>query len=139
MEGFQIVTPENHVIRFRYYNEEAPITVNAFARILPFALSFYHARTSRQEFWRAEAFKFDIVQENSSIYTEPGEVVLGPLKPKRNKAGGGGIGIYYGEGRGLDGANIFAKVYDEDLPALKILGEMIWKKGEQELRFETLK
>jgi hypothetical protein len=58
------------------------------------------------------------------------------MKPTRAKAGGGGIGIYYGEGKGLDAANIFARAYEEDMPALRLLGEKIWKEGEQELRFE---
>jgi hypothetical protein len=49
----------------------------------------------------------------------------------------GGIGIYYGEGRGLDACNIFARVYEEDMLLLKELGEQIWKKGEQRIRFEA--
>jgi hypothetical protein len=48
------------------------------------------------------------------------------------------MGIYYGEGRGLDCCNIFARVFDEDLLKLKELGNRIWLKGEQELRFEKL-
>lgn len=78
------------------------------------------------------------MQENASVFTEPGEVVLGPLKPTRAKAMGGSIGVYYGEGKGLDAANIFAKVYDEDMNLLKELGEKIWKQGEQKLSFESL-
>jgi len=138
MRGFTIKTMEGQVIRFNYYNSEAPVSVNAFDQQLPFTLSFYHARVSGQEFWRAGAFSFDIIQENASIFTEPGEVVLGPTKPARNKAGGGGIGVYYGEGKGLDAANIFAKVFEDDLPLLKALGEKIWLQGEQELTFEKL-
>lgn len=138
MRGFTIKTMEGQVIRFNYYNSEAPVSVNAFDQQLPFTLSFYHARVCGQEFWRAGAFSFDIIQENASIFTEPGEVVLGPTKPARNKAGGGGIGVYYGEGKGLDAANIFAKVFEDDLPLLKALGEKIWLQGEQELTFEKL-
>lgn len=125
-------------IRFRYYNEEAPHSVKAFHNILPFTLSFYHARTSGQEFWIANAFEFDIIQENASVFTEPGEIVLGPLKPSRAKAVNGSIGVYYGEGKGFDASNIFGKVLEEDLPTLKLLGEKIWKHGEQELIFEAL-
>ncbi len=138
MTGFIIRANGNVIIRFRYYNEEAPVSVAAFHKVLPFTLAFYHARVSGQEVWRAGAFDFDIIQENASVFTEPGEVVLGPMKPVRAKAGGGAIGIYYGEGKGLDAANIFAKVFEEDLPALKALGEKIWKHGEQELTFEPI-
>ena len=138
MTGFTLKTNEGLKIRFRFYNHEAPASVAAFQSVLPFTLSFYHARTSGQEFWIANAFTFDIIQENASVFTEPGEVVLGPMKPARAKAMGGSIGIYYGEGKGLDAANIFAKVFDEDMPALKVLGEKIWKMGEQSLVFEVL-
>lgn len=138
MSGFTIKTSDGQTIRFGYYIHEAPESVKAFDKQLPFTLPFYHARVSGQEFWRAGAFDFDLIQENASIFTEPGEVVLGPTKPARNKAGGGGIGIYYGEGRGLDAANIFAKVFEEDMPVLKALGEKIWLQGEQELTFEKL-
>ena len=137
MAGFTITTNDGQIIRFEYYTDEAPNSARAFDECLPFTLSFYHARTSGQEFWRANAFRFDVIQENSSIFTEPGEVVLGPTSPLRNKVRGG-IGIYYGEGRGLDGANIFAKVFEDDLALLQSLGEKIWKQGEQELTFQKL-
>ena len=138
MTGFTIRTKDDQTIRFHYYNDDAPVSVAAFQAVLPFTLSFYHARTSGQEFWIANAFEFDIIQENASVFTEPGEVVLGPRKPNRAKAMGGAIGIYYGEGRGLDAANIFAKVVDDDRAILKSLGEKIWKQGEQELTFESI-
>ncbi|MEY4875028.1 MAG: hypothetical protein RL708_177 [Bacteroidota bacterium] len=137
MTGFIIKTNDNQTIRFNYYNDAAPISVAAFHKVLPFTLSFYHARTSGQEFWIANAFEFDIIQENASVFTEQGEIVLGTLKPSRVKTSGA-IGIYYGEGKGLDAANIFGKVVDEDLPKLKALGEKIWKQGEQEITFEKL-
>lgn len=138
MTGFIIKTKDNQTIRFRYYNDEAPVSVAAFHKVLPFTIAFYHARTSGQEFWVANAFPFDIIQENASVFTQPGEVVLGPQKPARSKAMSGSIGVYYGEDKGLDAANIFAKVYDEDMPQLKALGEKIWKQGQQELTFEKL-
>ena len=48
------------------------------------------------------------------------------------------MGIFYGEGKLLDCGNIFAKVYDDDLALLKVLGDDIWRKGAQELHFENL-
>jgi hypothetical protein len=138
MKGFSIVTKDGIRIRFSYYLDEAPLSVAAFDRILPFSIGFYHARTSGQEFWVANAFTFDVPQENASVFTEPGELVLGPMKPARAKAMNGSIGVYYGEGKGLDAANIFARVLPDDAEALKQLGEKIWKEGIQELRFERL-
>lgn len=82
-----------------------------------------------------QAPELDIIQENASVFTVPGEVVLGPLKPLRAKTSKC-MGIYYGEGKGLDACNVFARVYDEDLPLLKSLGDLIWRKGAQVLRFE---
>lgn len=136
MKGFQLITVTNKIIRFHYY-DDAPTTSTAFHSILPFTRTFLHARVSGQEIWIDNLPSLDIIQENASIFTEIGEVVLGPSKPKRTKTADC-FGIYYGEGKGLDCCNIFAKVVDEDLPKLKALGEQIWKEGKQELTFKTL-
>lgn len=137
MQGFQIKTKDGQLIRFAYYLDEAPLTCAAFAVTLPFTRVFLHARVSGQEIWIDNAPELDIIQENASVFVAPGEVAIGPMKPKRNKVGKC-IGILYGEGHLLDCSNIFAKVYDEDLIVLKSLGESIWKEGVQELTFEPL-
>jgi len=133
--GFILKTSDGKIIRFRYYLDDAPITAKAFDALLPFTRTFIHARVSGQEIWIDNAPELDIIQENASVFTVPGEVVYGPLKPARAKTSNC-MGIYYGEGRGLDCCNIFAKVVDEDMHLLKALGEAIWKQGEQELVFE---
>ncbi|HMG13986.1 MAG TPA: DUF3830 family protein [Saprospiraceae bacterium] len=135
MNGFILKTSDNIIIRFKYYHEDAPITSEAFSKLLPFSRKFMHARVSGQEVWIDDAPVMDVIQENASVFTVPGEVVYGPLKPKRVLTSNA-MGIYYGEGKGLDSANIFAKVYDEDLELLKALGNKIWREGMQELRFE---
>ena len=135
--GFRILTQNGQQIRFRYYVADAPVTSAAFTTLLPFTRTFFHARVSGQEIWIDDVPALDIIQENASVFTEAGEVVFGPSKPRRTKTAGC-LGIYYGEGKGLDAANIFAKVYEEDLARLKQLGEEIWKKGQQELTFESL-
>lgn len=137
MKGFKIITKENKTIRFKYYMDVAPVTSQAFNTLLPFTRSFFHARVSGQEIWIDNTPVLDIIQENASVFTEPGEVVFGPLKPVRAKTSNC-IGIYYGEGKGLDACNIFAKVFDEDLEILKTLGDNIWKNGTQEITFEAL-
>ena len=135
--GFIIKTAVHKIIRFKYYLEDAPVTTAAFESLLPFTRIFLHARVSGQEIWIDNAPELDIIQENASVFTEPGEVVYGPLKATRTKTSNC-MGIYYGEGKGLDCCNIFAKVFDEDMPLLKDLGESIWKQGIQELIFEKL-
>jgi len=137
MRGFIIKAQDNKIIRFKFYLEEAPVTSNAFAKLLPFTRMFFHARVSGQEIWIDNTPQLDIIQENASVFTEPGEVVFGPLKPKRTKTSNC-MGIYYGEGKGLDCCNIFAKVFEEDMNLLKMLGDNIWKFGAQELTFEKL-
>lgn len=124
------------MIRFRLYADEAPQTVRTFLQALPFSRTFMHARVSGQEIWIDDAPAFEVIQENASVFTAPGEVVLGPSRPVRCKTAGC-LGIYYGEGKGLDAANIFAKVEAEDLPLLQALGHRIWKEGVQELWFEV--
>ena len=137
MTGFILKTIDDKVIRFRFYNEDAKITCSSFARLLPFSRKFYHARVSGQEIWIDNAPPLDIIQENASVFVEPGEVVFGPLRPKRTKTSNC-MGIYYGEGKGLDCCNIFAKVFDEDSELLKNLGDNIWKHGVQDITFEKL-
>ncbi len=137
MTGFIIKTPGKQVIRFGFYIESALLTSQAFLAILPFSKIFLHARVSGQEIWTDEAPGLNIAQENSSVFAEPGEIVIGPLSPERNRIAGF-MGIFYGEGKLVDGANIFGKVFDEDMSLLKTLGEHIWKQGGQELTFEIL-
>lgn len=134
--NFRMKTAENLVIRFQLYRSEAPLTSSAFLRELPFSRVLVHARTSGQEIWTDDAPKLDVIQENASVFTVPGEIVIGPPKPARAKTAGC-LGIYYGEGKGLDSCNIFGKVYDEDLPLLQSLGERIWKNGSQTICFEA--
>ena len=132
MTGFTITTPNNTIIRFRFYNEDAPVTCKAFAALLPFTRSFMHARVSGQEIWIDTAPTLDIIQENASVMTTWGEVVYGPLKPARVSTSNC-MGIYYGQGKGVDACNIFAKVFDEDKELLLSLGNDIWQNGMQEL------
>lgn len=134
MSGFVLKTT-NITIRFKLYEAEAPETCKAFCGLLPFSETFYHARVSGQEIWIDKAPTLDIIQENASVFVEPGEVVYGPLMPSRAKTSGC-MGIYYGEGKGLDACNIFAKVVDEDLGLLRKLGEDIWMNGMQKITFD---
>jgi hypothetical protein len=136
MTGF-IIKTFDRTIHFEFYLEIAPVTCNAFAKLLPFTRTFLHARVSGQEIWTDDAPQLDIIQENASIFTEPGEVVFGPLRPARAKTANC-IGIYYGEGKGFDCCNIFAKVLKEDIGLLKELGESIWKHGAEPVVFESI-
>lgn len=132
MTGF-ILQSENSIIRFNYYSTEAPETCKAFEALLPFTKTFMHARVSGQEIWIDDASPLHIIQENASVFTNPGEVVYGPATGRAKTANC--MGIYYGEGRGLDACNIFACVVDEDRELLMQLGEAIWKNGTQQLTF----
>jgi hypothetical protein len=132
MPGFKITTPGKEEIRFEFYLDAAPVTSKAFINILPFTRIFHHARVSGQEIWIDDVPKLDIIQENASVFTEPGEVVFGPAKPARTKTANC-FGIYYGDGKGLDACNIFAKVIDSDKQKLIDLGNRIWKNGSLEL------
>lgn len=134
MAGFKIITRDKLEIRVRFYLDAAPATSGAFLHILPFTRTFYHARVSGQEIWIDDVPPLDIIQENASVFTEPGEVVIGPRIPARTKTAGC-MGIYYGEGRGLDACNIFARVIAGDRHKLTDLGNDIWKNGAQELTF----
>ncbi|MEI6488735.1 MAG: DUF3830 family protein [Bacteroidota bacterium] len=135
MSFFRIKTERGEIIRFELYTKEAPATCNAFVEVLPFTKNFFHARVSGQEIWIDDAPILDIIQENASVFTEPGEIVLGPLHPLRAKTSGC-LGIYYGEGKGLDCCNIFGKVVADDFEKLRKLGDDIWRGGTQIITFE---
>ena len=137
MTGFKITTSDNQEIKFELYADTAPITSKAFLGILPFTRTFYHARVSGQEIWIDDVPQLDIIQENASVFTEPGEVVFGPSKPIRTKTANC-LGIYYVDGKGLDACNIFAKVIDTDREKLVALGNSIWKTGSQALTISIL-
>jgi len=132
MQGFKIITANKREIKFIFYQDAAPVTSKAFAQILPFTRIFYHARVSGQEIWIDDIPPLDVIQENASVFTNPGEVVVGPAKPLRTKTANC-FGIYYGSGKGLDAANIFATVVESDLEKLIELGDEIWKNGSQEI------
>lgn len=137
MQNFKVVTSDQQIIRFYLYMDNAPATCNEFIKQLPFARTFMHARVSGQEFWTDDSPVLNVPQENASVFTEPGEIVLGPLLPLRTKTSKC-MGIYYGDGKGVDACNIFGKVFEEDAALLKTLGERIWKEGAQELFFDLL-
>ncbi|MGC4059263.1 MAG: DUF3830 family protein [Chitinophagaceae bacterium] len=132
MSGFKISTPDKREIHFDLYLDAAPATCEAFLGILPFTRIFYHARVSGEEIWIDDVPPLHIIQENASVFTEPGEVVFGPAAPARCKTANC-FGIYYGAGKGLDACNIFARVRESDRILLRQLGEAIWKHGAQEL------
>jgi hypothetical protein len=137
MTGFRITTSDNLEIKFELYLDTAPVTSKAFLSILPFTRTFHHARVSGQEIWIDDVPKLDINQENASVFTEPGEVVFGPTKPIRAKTANC-FGIYYGDGRGLDACNIFAKVVESDKQKLVDLGNKIWRTGSQKLTVSVI-
>ncbi len=137
MQGFIIQTPQNGAIRFNFYPEAAPATVAAFLRALPFSRLFFHARVSGREIWIDDAPLLDIPQENASVFAAPGEIVIGPKFPDRNRIKGC-MGIFYGEGQLLDCGNIFGKVFEADMPRLQVLGDAIWRGGAQTLTFEMM-
>ncbi len=133
METFFLETKDKIRLEFVLYQAEAPTTVQAFLDSLPFTRNWIHASVSGQEIWIDDAPSLLVPQENASVFVLPGEVVIGPAEPKRNRVAGC-MGIYYGEGRGLDAGNIIAKVVDQDFEKLKRLGKEIWHNGAQRLR-----
>ncbi len=133
MSTFFLETKDKILLEFVLYQEEAPATVQAFLHSLPFTRNWIHASVSGQEIWIDDAPLLAVPQENASVFVSPGEVVIGPAAPLRNRVAGY-MGIYYGEGKGLDAGNIMAKVVDRDIEKLRKLGKDIWYKGAQRLQ-----
>ncbi|MCB0820606.1 MAG: DUF3830 family protein [Bacteroidetes bacterium] len=121
-------------VHFDFYLNDAPATCAAFRNLLPFARTLVHARVSGEEIWFDDLPEIEVIQENASVFTLPGEVVLGPSNAHRTKTAGC-FGIYYGAGKGLDACNIFAMVRESDRDQLCKIGERIWKQGAAEAQF----
>lgn len=137
MKVFIIKTQEGKLIRFQFYNKQTPITCEAFSKIFPFEARAVQARFAGEEIWIPKGPNLKIPQENSSVKLKFGEIGYAPIHP-RNKVARS-IAIVYGKAKLSDRVNIFAKVLNKDKKLLKKLGEQIWLKGAQELRFELLK
>lgn len=116
------------------YAKLAPETVKALQAALPFEREIFHARLSGKEIWCDDMPKLDVPQENASVHAQPGEFVVGPLKPIRNQITGC-LGLFYGQGQLIDCGNIIGKVRKEDLATLKAWGQDIWQNGSQSLTF----
>ena len=128
--------PGDRQIRFSLYLDAAPVTCEAFCKALPFQLKLLHAKVSGQELWSPNGPSLDIIQENATVFLDAGEIAIGPLKPARNKLPRS-IGIFYGDGKLVDCANVFAKVYEEDMVALKNIGEQVWLESAPVVTFEV--
>lgn len=131
MNRFSLQTG-NTKIRFTVYKKAAPFTCRAFMERLPFTVKTVHARFAGEEIW-GKGPKFNIPQENATIYLKPGELGYAPLLERSEI--GQAISLVYGKAKLYDCVNIFAKVEPSDLPKLKKLGETVWLKGKRTIKF----
>jgi hypothetical protein len=116
-------------IKFRLYSDEAPLTCDAFTKILPLEITLLHARTSGEEIWTPDGPELKIAIENATVNIESGEIGIGPMHP-RNKIAKCLV-ISYGQAKLFDYANIFGQVVTADVDKLKDLGNKIWTEGKQ--------
>ena len=84
MTGFKLVTKDGVEIHFKFYLDEAPVTCKAFHEDPSFHQGVLSCPClghgdSESTTYRA----LDIIQENASVFAEPGEVVVGPSRPTR--------------------------------------------------------
>jgi len=116
-------------IKFKLYTDDAPVTCDAFAKILPLEVDLLHARTSGEELWTPEGPELKIALENATVNIESGEIGIAPIHP-RNKISKCLV-VSYGQAKLFDCANIFGQVFKEDESKLKDLGNKIWTEGKQ--------
>ncbi len=83
MTGVKIITEHGQEIKFEFYLDEAPLTSKEF--IGYFRLHELFIKSIRTRNWIDNVPQLDIIQENASVFTIPGEVVFGPTKPIRTK------------------------------------------------------
>ena len=121
-------------IRFKLYTNDAPVTCDAFVKILPIDVTLIHARTSGEEIWTPDGPALQIGLENATINIESGEIGIAPVHP-RNKISKCLV-ISYGQAKLFDCANIFGHVLKEDESSLKELGNKIWTEGKQTVKLK---
>lgn len=135
MTKVALYSTRNETIVFDLYDDMAPNSVSEFVASLPFEVELIHASVSGQEIWTDSTPAWHIPQENASVFTHPGELVIGPTAHPRSRTAGC-LGVYYGEGKGLDAANIIGMVAENNRPALLEIGKRVWKNGSEKFRFE---
>jgi hypothetical protein len=121
--------------RARFEDENAPRTVAAFRRLLPYRESLIHARWSGEAGWVPLGdFRLDVPAENATERPAPGQILFYP----------GGISeteilVPYGVSRfackdGPLAGNHFLTVVDGPLSEL---GTLLLRKGAQPISFEA--
>ena len=121
-------------IKFKLYTDDAPVTCDAFVKILPIEVTLLHARTSGEEIWTPDGPELQIGLENATTNVESGEIGIAPVHP-RNKISKCLV-ISYGQAKLFDCANIFGQVLKEDESNLKELGNKIWTEGKQTVKLK---
>lgn len=134
--GFRIRSRSGISIRFQYLEGKAPSTCRAFRNKLPFKARAVQARFAGEEIWVPKGPLFKVRHENALTSLRPGE--LGYAPPARDDIARS-IAIVYGKAKLSGRVNVFGKVVASDLPRLKRLGQEIWLRGAQMLRFEIEK
>ncbi|MFA5126958.1 MAG: DUF3830 family protein [Patescibacteria group bacterium] len=136
MKHIILKTSNGKSIRFKLYEKEAPLTCEAFAKILPFQAKAIQAREAGEEIWIPDGPELNMPPENATVHLLMGELGIAPNYTRNQVARS--IAIIYGEAKLHDCVNVFAKVFDEDVKSLKKLGEEIWLKGSQVLTFKII-
>ena len=106
--------------------DEAPLTAEAIAGLLPLSGTVNHARLAGDELMFP--IREYIPPENQSKAQKIGNIAYWPDRMI--------IAIFYGDSSGVGLTNVFGRITG-DLGALSRAGDIVWKKQGAELRIES--
>ena len=122
----------------RMETEHAPLTCEAFFRILPFSSKIVHVRWSGEAVWIPLGdMKFEVGFENHTSYPAPGQVILYPGDYSETEILLGYGGVNFASKMGQLAGNHFLTL-TSGLEKLAELGTLTLWKGAQDIRFNLV-
>ena len=117
---------------------DAPRTVEAVGKLIPFSGMAYHSRWSGREVNAMIHTGERVPLENHTIQTAPGDVIYWREWERDADDVSEAIAVYYGAEltrfhRGEQFVNVFGRVSQEHWDLLREIGERIWRQGGERL------
>lgn len=120
----------------------SPETVDHILKLLPYESTAYHTRWCGREVNFPVKTLQKVPRENQTSTANTGDVVYWKEWETQNNPPEA-LAIYYGaevirDHRGFLPVNVFARVPQEQWPAIEVIGLRIWQQGIEQIRVEAV-
>jgi hypothetical protein len=127
-----------HVGDFKFEEEDAPKTVAAFKKAMPFVSQAIHVRWSGEGVWMPLGdLDFGVDYENHTSFPAPGHIILYPGGISETEILLAYSGVSFASKMGQLAGNHFITI-TSNLDKLKEMGKTVLWKGAQDVRFEMV-